>query len=375
MKRGSLLAVTALTACLCALGFGLAYAADADTRTPDVIVENAEINASSREITVPSCYVYDSADVGLNAVVTVQKGNKEYPVRQGRFTADETGVYRVTYRAVNTAGRAGETSVDLTVADTLAPRIRTNGSSLTCYLNKPTSVPEVYVEDFHDTVITAAVVRGGVTTPVADTFTMTERGAARLDITATENRPGGLSSTVSLTLNVVNKGAIYGFDDFSSSGGVWWGVAQAGNGTSDPSKYQVPVISENTDATYVHDADGKSFKVEIDGKPGMSNGNSWPAIYTSELNMYGARNSDYLVAWVYNAGEDYDTVKINLQLNGSNSLTKSVNAARGEWTQIRFALDNFNGKTGTAAVTSVKFWISGFESGKVIYYMDDLYFE
>lgn len=375
MKRKGLIFALSLLACACALGFGFAYAEEAEIRTPEIIAEDAVINASSREIVLPQSYVYDSVDVGLTATAAVTKDGKQYPVTGGRFTADETGVYRVTYTAINSAGRTGETTVNLTVEDTLAPLVRTNGDSFTCYLNRPTSLPRVYVEDFFDTQITANLVRNGVKTPVSDTFTLTERGVCTLEITATENRPEGLSTTVSMTLNVVNQGAIYGFDDLSAKDGVWWGVAQAGNGTSDPEKYQVPVISENTDPAYVHDADGKSFKLEIEGRAGMSNSNSWPAIYTSELNLYGAKTSDYLVAWVYNDSADYDTVRINLQLNGSNALTASVNARRGEWTQIRFALDSFNGKTGTSAITSLKFFISGFESGKVTYYVDDLYFE
>lgn len=375
MKKKGLLVVLSLIVCLCALGFGFTYAEDVDMRTPDIIADDTEINASSKEIVLPESYVYDSIDVGLTATAQVTKDGKNYSVAGGRFTADETGVYQVTYTAVNSAGRTGKKTVNLTVKDTLAPIVRTNGSAFTCYLNKSTSLPKIYVEDFYDTQITAHLVKGEVKIPVADNFTLTERGIFTLEITATENRPEGLSTTVGITVNVVNKGAIYGFNDYSSKDGIWWGVAQAGNGTSDPAKYQVPVISENTDPAYVHDADGKSFKLEINGKPGMSNSNSWPAIYTSELNMYGAKKSAYLVAWVYNASADYDTLRINLQLNGSNTHTASVNANRGEWTQIRFALDNFNGTSGTSAITSVKFFISGFESGKATYYVDDLYFE
>ena len=365
----------ALTLCLSTLGSSLAQADGQKAAAPDIIVENTEVDATSNVIAIPECYVYDSVDVGLTATASVKKGDKDYPVVNGRFTADETGVYQVTYKAVNSAGIVGEKMVELTVTDTLAPRIKTNGNTFTCYLNKSVALPKIYVEDFYDTIVTANIVKDGTKTPVADTFFISERGICELEITATEDRPGGLSSTVNLTLNVVNKGAIYGFDDFTSTDGIWWGAVQTGNGTSDPEKYQVPVISENTDDNYVHDADGKSFKVEIEGRAGMSNSNSWPAIYTAELNMYAAKNNDYLVAWVYNDSEDYDTVKINLQLNNSNSYTVAVNAKRGEWTQIRFALDDFNGKTGDSSITSVKFWISGFVEGKVTYYIDDLYFE
>ena len=365
----------ALTLCLSTLGSSLAQADGQKAAAPDIIVENTEVNAVSNVVSIPDCYVYDSVDVGLTATASVKKGDKDYSVVNGQFTADETGVYQVTYKAVNSAGMVSEKTVDLTVTDTLAPQIKTNGDAFTCYFNKSTALPKIYVEDFYDTIVTANIVKDGTKTPVADTFVISERGICELEITATEDRPGGLSSTVNLTLNVVNKGAIYGFNDLGSTNGIWWGTVQAGNGTSDPNKYQVPVISENTDDNYVHDADGKSFKVEIEGRDGMSNSNSWPAIYTAELNMYAAKNNDYLVAWVYNDSEDYDTVKINLQLNNSNSYTVAVNAKRGEWTQIRFLLDAFNGKKGNSSITSVKFWISGFVEGKVTYYIDDLYFE
>ena len=73
MKRKGLIFALSLLACACALGLGFAYAEEAEIRMPEIIAEDAVINASSREIVLPQSYVYDSVDVGLTAAAAVTK--------------------------------------------------------------------------------------------------------------------------------------------------------------------------------------------------------------------------------------------------------------------------------------------------------------
>ncbi len=341
---------------------------------PVLLVENSEINVISKQVDVPSCYVYDSVDVGLSPVITVEKDEKNYAVVDGVFTADALGAYDVTYTAINSRGNVAEKTVQITLTDTNAPVVKTYGNSLTCFIGEKTQIPTMEIYDFEEVEVSATLEQNGSAQEVgADGFTLTERGEATLRVAVTEKKEDGLTTEVSYTLNVINQGAVYGFNDIGESGEIWWGKAQAGNGTSDPNVHQVPVVSQNTDETYVHDGDGESFKIEIEGKEGMSNSNSWPAVYTSELNFYQAKTSDYLTAWVYNAGEN--ALRVNMQINGSNNYNAVAVAQVGEWTKISFALDDFNGKTGNNSITSIKFWVPGFAEGKAIYYLDDLYFE
>lgn len=347
---------------------------DHSVDTPVLLVEDSEINVYSKQVSLPNCYVYDSEDVGLSPIVTVEKDGKSYSVLEDMFTADVLGTYNVTYAAVNSRGNDVQKTVQLTLTDTNAPIIKTYGNTLTCFLGKQTKLPPMEIYDFQEVEISATIEQNGSIHEVGiDGFTLTERGEAILRIVVREKKEGGLSTEVNYRLNVINQGAVYGFNDIDESNGIWWGTAQAGNGTSDPDIYQVPIISQNTDEKYVHDGDGKSFKIEIEGKEGMSNSNSWPAVYTSELNFYQAKASDYLVAWVYNAGES--ALRINMQINGSNNYNAVAVAQVGEWTKLSFPLDDFNGKTASNNITSIKFWISGFVEGKAIYYLDDLYFE
>ncbi len=345
-----------------------------DNSAPVLLVEGTSLNAYSKEITVPACHVYDSVDVGLTPVVTVSKGGRDYPVLDGVFTADGLGDYDVTYSAINSRGNSAEKTVTLTLTDTNAPVVKTYGAELTCFIGKKHYIPAMEIFDFENVVVKGQFEQNDDVQVIGEEgFIPTTRGNGVLRVTVTEDKTDGLVTEIVYVVSVINKGAIYGFNDVGEAGEIWWGKAQAGNGTSDPELFQVPVVSQNTDEAFVHDGDGKSFKIEVEGREGMSNSNSWPAIYTSEIDFYQAKSNDYLVVWVYNAGAS--SLKVNMQINGSNSYNAAAVAEVGQWTKISFALDDFNGKSGSKTINSIKFWISGFEDGRAVYYLDDLYFE
>ena len=198
--------------------------------------------------------------------------------------------------------------------------------------------------------------------------------SATIEIVFTEKRENGLSTTVTYDLSVVNPGTIYGFNDLGETGAPYWVRAQAGQYT-DPEKYQVPTLTMNEDANFVHDIDGKSFKVEIQGKEGMSNSNSWPRIDTSDISLPNLSEYEYLVAWIYNDSPDYKNITVHIQLNGSNSYDANVVCKRGEWTKLKISIKQLTSETGSSLVKKIAFWVSGFEDGSIVYYVDDLYLE
>lgn len=341
---------------------------------PVIYAEDASLNASDKVIKLPSAYVYDEIDVGLIPDISVSRNGKDYAVFDGRFTADEEGEYSVKYSVVNSSDVYAEKTVKLNITDKSAPVINAYSDTLVFSQNETCKLP-VTVKDFYPVDIKAHLVVGEQKTLLEETFVF-EKGLknAKIEVTATEKRENGLSSTRVFNLSVVNKGFIYGFDDIGKTGAIYWNKAQAGQ-DNDPEKYQVPDVSQNTNETYVHDTDGKSFKVTIHGKPGMNRHNSWPRIDSYGLNTYNAKNYDYIVAWIYNDSPDYETLGIYMLLDMTSSNWVNVQAKRGEWTKIRVPLDEYNGKKGNKTIDNVQFFVNGFETGTIIYYVDDLYFE
>lgn len=343
-------------------------------KAPVIYAEDVTLNVTDRVIKLPEVYVYDETDVGLTPEISVTRNDSEYAVYGGRFIADEEGEYSVTYSVTNSSGASAEKTVTLDIVDDKEPIIEAYSDTFVFLQNETSKLP-VSIKDFYPVDVKAYIVDGEQKTLLEDTFVFEKAlKNAKVEVTATEKRENGLSTTRVFDVSVVNKGFIYGFDDIGMTGAIYWSKAQAGQDT-DPEKYQVPAVEQNTDETYVHDTDGKSFKVTIKGKPGMNRHNSWPRIDSSGLNTYNAKNYDYIVAWIYNDSPDYEVLSIYMLLDMSNSTAVNVQAKRGEWTKISLPLDNYNGKTGNKTINNVQFFVNGFETGTIVYYVDDLYFE
>ena len=340
----------------------------------EIFVEDYTVNAESNVIVLPTAYVYDAEDVGLTAIATVSKNGKDYPVTNGTFIADELGDYSVTYSAVNSNGDSEQKTITLTVIDELAPIVKTYAKTLKLKVNTPCSLPNFETRDFFEVEQKAYIVKDGNREVLEEEIIFADIFSATIEIVFTEKRENGLSTTVTYDLSVVNPGTIYGFNDLGETGAPYWVRAQAGQYT-DPEKYQVPTLTMNEDANFVHDIDGKSFKVEIQGKEGMSNSNSWPRIDTSDISLPNLSEYEYLVAWIYNDSPDYKNITVHIQLNGSNSYDANVVCKRGEWTKLKISIKQLTSETGSSLVKKIAFWVSGFEDGSIIYYVDDLYLE
>lgn len=336
-----------------------------------IFVEDAVVSAESKNIKLPLAYIHDKNDVGLSPVITVNKNGKEYPVFDNKFVADELGDYTVTYSAINSLGETKKKDITLTVQDSSKPLVSYYSDEITCYIGEIYKLPKLFVTDFHDTEIIATTKNeNNQTVVLTDNFSYQQAGTYTITFTVTEKRANALSTEYNLTVNVIRKGRIYGFNDFYN--GIYWTRAQAGLQT-DEELYQVPKIEENTDQNYVHDIDGKSFKVSIKGKSGMNKENSWPRIDTSALSFPNLSEFTHLVVWVYNASPDFENLVINAQFNMSNAYNTTVTAVRGEWTEIRMPLEGLKSASGQSLISNVQFWVSGFEEGTVTYYLDDMY--
>jgi len=345
-----------------------------DVKAPVIYAEDLSLSVTDRVIKLPEAYVYDEVDVGLVPCVSVSRNGSVYPVYGGCFTADEEGEYTVTYSVVNSSDVSAEKTVRLNIIDDKEPIIDAYSDTFIFSQNETCKLP-VNVKDFYPVDVKAYLLVGEQKTLLEEAFVF-ERPLrnAKVEVTATEKRENGLSATRVFNLSVVNKGFIYGFDDIGMTGAIYWNKAQAGQDT-DPEKYQVPAVEQNTDETYVHDTDGKSFKVTIKGKQGMNRHNSWPRIDSYGLNTYNAKNYDYIVAWIYNDSPDYEILSIYMLLDMTSSNWVNVQAKRGEWTKISVPLDDYNGKKANKSIDNVQFFVNGFETGTIVYYVDDLYFE
>lgn len=340
----------------------------------EIFVEDCTVNAQSNLITLPTAYVYDTEDVGLIATATVSKNGKEYLVNNGTFIADELGDYNVTYTVVNSRGESEQKNITLTVIDELAPIVKTYAKTLKLKVNNSSSLPKIETSDFFEIEQTAFIIQDGERTPLGEQLNFNDVFSAIIEVVFTEKRENGLSTTITYDLSVVNPGTIYGFNDLGETGAFYWTRAQAGQLT-DPEKYQVPTLTMNEDVNFVHDIDGKSFKVEIQGKEGMSNHNSWPKIDTSDISLPNLSEYEYLVVWVYNDSPDHENIKVHIQLNGSNSYDASVECKRGKWTKLKISIKSLTSETGSSLVKKIGFWVSGFEHGTIRYYVDDMYLE
>jgi len=362
-----------LLALVCVCSFA-SVGAFANEDSLEIFVDNCTINAESKVITLPEAYVYDTEDVGLTATATVSRAGKEYPVVNGTFIADGLGDYTVTYTAVNSRGDSEQKTVTLTVKDELAPVVKPYAKTLKLKVNRACSLPKIEASDFFEIEQTAYLVRNSERTPLSEQFTFSDTFSATIEVVFTEKRENGLSTTVSYDLSVVNPGTVYGFNNLGETGAPYWVRAQAGQYTN-PEKYQVPELTMNEDASFVHDIDGRSFKVEIQGKEGMSNSNSWPRIDTADISLPNLAEYEYLVAWIYNDSPDYKNITVHIQLNGSNAYDKSVVCKRGEWTKLQISIKALTSETGSSLVKKIAFWVSGFEQGTIRYYVDDMYLE
>lgn len=360
-----------LTAFICST---FTFGAVADRENIEIFVNSTTINAKSKVIELPEAIVYDTEDIGITAIATVQKEGKIYSVVNGKFVADGIGDYEVTYKAINSRGETAEKTITVTVEDSTAPIVNAYSEKINLTVNEEYSLPEIIVSDFYDLEREVYIVDGDERHLVTDKIYFETVKNAVIEVVYTEKRENGLSTTVTFDAMVVNQGAIYGFDDFGATGATYWSCAQAGQ-NKDPEIYQVPTITQNEDLKYVHDADGKSFKVEIKGKKGMSNSNSWPRIDTADITLPNLLKYEYLVVWIYNDSPDYNTITINGQLNMSNAYTTKVNCKKGEWTKLRMPLASLKSEKGSSLVKNIQFWVSGFETGTIIYYVDDMYLE
>ena len=369
IKRFSLCLLAITFVCSCAT-FGVF----ANEDSLDIFVEDYTVNAESNVIVLPTAYVYDTEDVGLTATASVERNGKNYPVTNGAFIADELGDYIVTYTAVNSRGDSEQKNITLTVIDELAPIVKTYSNTLKLKVNKPASLPKFEAYDFYEVEQKAYVVKGDERKLLEEEIIFADIFSATIEIVFTEKRENGLSTTITYDLSVVNPGTLYGFNNLGETGAPYWVRAQAGQYT-DPEKYQVPTLTMNENENFVHDIDGKSFKVEIQGKAGMSNSNSWPRIDTSDISLPNLSEYEYLVAWIYNDSPDYKNITVHIQLNGSNSYDANVVCKRGEWTKLKISIKQLTSETGSSLVKKIAFWVSGFENGSIVYYVDDLYLE
>ena len=369
IKRFSLCLLALISVCSFA-----SVGAFANEDSLEIFIEDCTVNAESKVIPLPTANVYDTEDVGLTATATVSKNGKDYPVVNGAFIADELGDYTVTYTAVNSRGDSEQKTVVVTVTDTIAPVVKTYEKTLKLKVNKTCSLPNFEISDFFEIEQTAYIVKDGEKTPLEEQFTFSDIFSATIEVVFTEKRDNGLSTTITYDLSVVNPGTVYGFNNLGETGAPYWVRAQAGQYT-DPEKYQVPVLTMNEDTNFVHDIDGRSFKVEIQGKQGMSNSNSWPRIDTADISLPNLAEYEYLVAWIYNDSPDYKTITVHMQLNGSNAYDQRVECKRGEWTKLKISIKALTSETGGSLVKKIAFWVSGFEQGTIRYYVDDMYLE
>ena len=360
-----------LTAFICST---FTFGAVADRDNIEIFVNSVTVNAKSKIIELPEAIVYDTEDIGITAVASVQKDGKNYSVANGKFVADGVGDYEVTYKAINSRGETAEKTVTVTVEDSTAPIVSAYAEKINLTVNEEYSLPEIIVSDFCELDRTVYIVNGEEREVVTDKLYFDTVQNVVIEVVYTEKRENGLSTTVTFDAMVVNQGAIYGFNDFGETGATYWSCAQSAQ-NKDPEIYQVPKITQNEDLKYVHDADGKSFKVEIKGKEGMSNSNSWPRIDTADISLPNLLKYEYLVAWIYNDSPDYDVISVKGQLNMSNAYTTSVNCKKGEWTKLKMPLSGLKSEKGNSLVKNIQFWVSGFEKGSIIYYVDDMYLE
>ena len=102
-----------------------------DTDRPVLTVEGGldDVTATKgEEVTVRAASATDEVDGNVNVTVKVAFGVTEIAVTDGKFVAENEGVYTVTYTATDEAGNTIEKSYSITVAATPAPAKKGCGS-------------------------------------------------------------------------------------------------------------------------------------------------------------------------------------------------------------------------------------------------------
>lgn len=102
-----------------------------DTDRPVLTVEGGldDVTATKgEEVTVRAASATDEVDGNVNVTVKVAFGVTEIAVADGKFVAENEGVYTVTYTATDEAGNTIEKSYSITVAAAPAPAKKGCGS-------------------------------------------------------------------------------------------------------------------------------------------------------------------------------------------------------------------------------------------------------
>jgi hypothetical protein len=369
MKKITFAAAFVVMLCLMISPYGVSADGAVDPKMPVFVgfpQSAAVIEATSKEIELPTFRVVDRVDVNLSYTVTVHKASQEFAVKNNRVRIDELGEYTVRYTAVNSRGEKTEKNLTVEVVDNTAPIVSFVTDTVYYKAGVTYSLPGITAADFYDTEVTAALRDGaGNTQAMTDAFTLDD-GDYRLVYTVKERRDGGLQTVFEIAVLPVARYAVYGFDDFGERNSLDWLCIQSDLNTFDPLAYQVPSIEQNTESSYVRDDDGRSFKITVNGKTGCDKNNSWPAISTSGLKLPALFEHSYLVFWVYNATEA-DGLTVCAMTDFSNiKVTKAV-AAYGQWTQVKIPLGYFKNSW------NFRIYIDGFETGVVQFYLDDMY--
>ena len=332
--------------------------------------ERYTVQAAADTVTIPYARVFDEIDIDLSYTVSAQYCGVPAPVSGDKLTLEGLGEYELTYTAVNGRGVKTEKKAILEVQDNLPPLLSYDCKFLEARSGEICMIPSIGIEDYYPTEQEVYLVGTGGEILLENRFTMDEN-CLKLKYIVTEISDNALSSVYELPLKVLGSRDIYAFDDIGEEGGVSWNGYQSDLSSFDPTIYQVPSVSQNTDKTYDYDGDGKSMKVTVNGKQGCNAQNSWPAVVTWDIDLGFIDRYETLSFMVFNASENDMTIM--LQMNFSVNATFS--AEHGEWTKIIAPLSVIRTKYGASTLTSIKIFINGFESGSVVYYLDKMTLE
>lgn len=332
--------------------------------------DNYDIQAKGNFIKIPTAFVYDEIDIGLTYSVNANFDGQNVDIVNGFLTIEKLGVYTLLYSAINSRGIRIEKTVTLNVYDDIAPIVSSDYNFLSVFAGKQYKVPCVYVSDFYKTEQKIYLIDGNGEFLVDNYFTITEN-CLKLKYVVTEISDNALFTVYELPFFFVTERQVYGFDDYGTKDGITWGCYQSDLSSNDPTIYQIPIIEQNTDSSFVFDQDGKSFKITIEGKEGCNDNNSWPALVTHELKLGFIDRYETLSFMVYNAGST--AIPLNVQLNFV--LTESFTADANCWTKITVDLSGVKTKYGSTTLESIKIFTDGFDSGNVVYYLDSLILE